>query len=385
MHQEILDKYPSDGRVNFQLQVQERFIDPVEMKVSLAKRRLYRFSDDLLAHVFIEDTEASYLKTGVLPEDTYKALSAYLAALEAGAEPFLPHARLAQEHGFDLEQGLAARLAFEDAQADYQEPKKVLFIIGSPRSGTSHLFNILAYQPQFGYFTDISHFRWPLYNLHHSNGKRHFSSLPPAFFMLDTKSVKLRRDLILPSECEDIFARSIPVYQAVRTHAYVLTDPVLVDEAMLRHNIAKHAGFFHAPYFVAKSPFNSFRIRELAAMCGNRACFLHIHRNGYAASQSIAENGFKYFTQQDSVDDPSVFWARHIEAVLKYAGEVNMRQIAFEELVQNPSGILADIFSWLDIDEQPIAVAGRYADDPRGKPHKKNGLVETFNALLGYK
>lgn len=384
MYQEILSSYPNDKRVNFQPQVQERAIDPVEMRVSLAKRRLYRFSDDLPAHVFIETAEASYLETGRLPEDVNEALSAYLTALETGTESSLPYAGLAQRHSFDLERELAARLAFEDTQTDYQEPKKVLFIVGSPRSGTSHLFNVLAYQPQFGYFTDISHFRWPLFNLHHPNGKRHFSSLHPSFFKLDTKSVKLRRDLILPSECEDIFARSIPVYQAVRTHAYILADPVLADEAILRRNVAKHASFFQTPYFVTKSPFNSFRIRQLVAMYGDRAYFLHIHRNGYAASQSIAENGFKYFTRQDSTDNPAVFWARHIEAVLKYAGEVNMRQIAFEELAQNPAGVLAGIFSWLNIDGQPIAIDSRYRDDSRHGPYKKNELVETFNALLGY-
>lgn len=384
MYPEILTKRPSDERVNFQPQVQERAIDPVEMKASLAKRRLYRFSDDLRSHVFIEAVEASYLETGMLPEDVNNALSVYLTALGAGVKPSLPYVELAQRHSFDLEQGLRARLAFEDTQTDYQEPEKVLFIVGSPRSGTSHLFNLLAYQSQFGYFTDISHFRWPLYNLYHPNGKLYFSSLPTGFFRLDTKSVKLRRDLILPGEGEDIFARSIPVYQTVRTHAYVLTDPALTDEALLRHNIAKHAGFFHAPYFVAKSPFNSFRIRQLAAMYGDRACFLHIHRNGYTASQSIAENDFKYFTQWDGTDDPSVFWARHIEAVLKYIGEVNMKQVAFEDLAQNPAGVLADIFSWLNIYRQPIAVASRYSDDPRHGPYKKNELIETFNALLGY-
>lgn len=41
----------------------------------------------------------------------------------------------------------------------------VVLIVGAPRSGTSHLFNLLARHTGFAYFTTVSCWAWPTYNL----------------------------------------------------------------------------------------------------------------------------------------------------------------------------------------------------------------------------
>jgi hypothetical protein len=44
-------------------------------------------------------------------------------------------------------------------------PSMVLIIVGAPRSGTSHLFNLLAGTGMFAYLTTASCWAWPVRNV----------------------------------------------------------------------------------------------------------------------------------------------------------------------------------------------------------------------------
>lgn len=357
----------------------------LEVQIALAKRRIYRFSDSLVDHVLIEELEKHFLLEKLLSPFTINSIRLYLELMGEGKVSVIPTEEIANREEIDLELGLKKRIEYEKARKISKTHDKVVFIIGSPRSGTSFLYNLLAYQGLFGYFTSVSHFLWPFYCLDHTSGKCHFQTLGSSFFEFDTKPAKLRKNLILPSEGEDIFDRSIRVYNQIRTHQYLLKNTEILDLNILKRNVLKHTNYFKTAYFLSKSPFNTFRISQLAKIFGKNCYFLHLHRNGYCTAASIKSNGFKYFTKEDQRDDPAIFWARHVEAIFKFRGKVKMLDIAYEDLIKNSSRTLQEIFNWLGIDSVPVEIDTHFREDRRlGVKYERNKTIEKYNLLLGY-
>ncbi|MBN1263007.1 MAG: sulfotransferase [Candidatus Pacebacteria bacterium] len=357
----------------------------LEAQIALTKRRIYRFSDSLADHVLVEELENRFLLGEPISPFTKGAIRLFLEARAKGKPYTIPTEEIAIQEKVDLASELKRRIEYEETHRAVRTPDKVVFIIGSPRSGTSFLYNLLAYQGLFGYFTSASHFHWPLYSLDHSTGKHHFQTAGASFFEFDTKPAKLRKDLILPSEGEDILGRGIRVYDQIRTHQYLLKEAKVLDPNVLRLNALKHTAYFDAPCFLSKSPFNTFRILELAEIFGENCFFLHLHRNGYCAAASIEANGFKYFTPEDDRDNPALFWARHVEEALRLKGEVEMMNLAYEDLVADSSHALRGIFDWLGIPTTVREVACHFREDRRlGVKYERNETIEKYNSLLGY-
>ncbi|MFC1790224.1 sulfotransferase [Patescibacteria group bacterium] len=356
-----------------------------EAQIALTKRRIYRFSNSLADHVLVEELESRFLLGEPISPFTKGAIRLFLEARAKGKPDTIPTEEIAIQEKVDLASELKRRIEYEETHRAERTPDKVVFIIGSPRSGTSFLYNLLAYQGLFGYFTSVSHFRWPLYSLDHATGKQHFQTAGTSFFELDTKPAKLRKDLILPSEGEDILDRSVRVYDQIRTHQYLLREAEVVNPNILWINALKHTAYFNAPYFLSKSPFNTFRILELAEIFGENCFFLHLHRNGYCTAASIEANGFKYLTREDHRDDPAIFWARHVEQALKFRDKVKILDLAYEDLIRNSSQALQAIFGWLEIDAVPTQIGTHFQEDRRlGVKYERNETIEKYNLLLGY-
>lgn len=357
----------------------------LEEQLSLARRRIYRFSNSLADHALVEELERRYALTGTISPFSREAIQTFIERMARGGQCSMSTDEIAIREGINVESEIQRRIEYEASHGETKAPAKAVFIVGSPRSGTSFLYNLLAYQGLFSYFTNISHFKWSLYNLNHADNKQHFQVVGDSFFSLDTKPTRLRTDLILPSECEDILDRSVHVYEQMRTHQYLLKEPEIMDPEILRTNVSKHMHHFGSPYFLCKSPFNTFRIAQLVELFGDSCYFLHLHRNGYCAAASIEANGFKYFTATDNRDDPALYWARHIEEVLKFRGEVKMLDVAYDSLAGDSSRTLREIFEWLEIDATPIEVAGHFREDRRAEvQYPRNDLIEKYNLLLGY-
>jgi hypothetical protein len=89
-------------------------------------------------------------------------------------------------------------------------PARIVVIVGAPRSGTSHLFNLLAATGSFAYFTTASCWAWPVRNLHQP-GRRMFTTFSESTVLtVDNKKTRIIPGLVMPGEAEDIWHRAMP-------------------------------------------------------------------------------------------------------------------------------------------------------------------------------
>lgn len=348
-----------------------------------AKLRIYRFDNNLKNHVLIEELEKKVLKNQQPHADTIKYLNYFLKSIKIGKKYLIPTSRISQAENINIDKMLKKRMAFEKKYKKYSRIKKFIFIIGSPRSGTSFLFNLLAYYNQFAYFTNISHFKWPLYNLYKDN-RKFIHEFKNDILNIDTKKLRLRNDIVLPAEGEYLFDRSVKIYNHIKAHEYILINQKIRDKKNLKINIKKHALFFNKKYFLCKSPFNTFRMQTLHKLFRN-SYFIHIYRNGYHVTESIEENGFKYFKKrlEHPINNP---WTQYINHILKHKDKVKLYNIKYEDLIKNHRIIIQSLFTWLNI-KVPTEKIGllKFRDKrKRINLYPKNNLIEKYNSLLGY-
>jgi hypothetical protein len=140
--------------------------------------------------------------------------------MEAGHASHLDVDQVAEDEEIELRQALASRRAW--TSSTQPQPEQVVTIVGAPRSGTSHLFNLMAYSGEFAFMSSVSCWAWPAYGLRHS--RRQLFSRRPAdeIFSCDSKTLRLDERLIVPSEAEDVLQRSLPVYTHLRGHTYLM-------------------------------------------------------------------------------------------------------------------------------------------------------------------
>jgi hypothetical protein len=355
--------------------------------VSLVKRRVYRFSENPSDHALLEEIDNLHLAKGKISARSMELLVKYLNDLDHSSATVLETARLAEAENIDVKAAVRDRVNYE-TQSNYKklEPKKVIFIVGSPRSGTSFLYNLLAFQGNFSYFTNVSHHIWPYYNLKHLVTREHFQTLGKDFFQIDTKETRLMNHIVFPDEAEHVFSRAIPSYTLLRRNQYLLRKPLVKNPEILTSSVQKHVEVFNSDMFLCKSPFNSFRISELAEIFGTRALFIHIYRNGYSAADSIRDNGFKYFTKLDRTDDPAIFWARHIDGILAHRKNVRMYHLSYDKLVANTLQQVNKLFDWLEIPTKRLVLGTRYLRDSRSAiltTNTSNAIIDKYNSLLG--
>jgi thymidylate synthase len=261
--------------------------------LALFRMRALRFAQDEATCALAEQLDER-LACGVAPRpQTARAAERFLDELRAGPTARLDAHRLARTEGIDLDAELAARHAHARRPLRAADPRLVVLVVGAPRSGTSHLLNLLAFQQRFAYLTNVSCWAWPTYHLARTR-KRPFATLGPGIFSADSKRLKLDARLVLPTEGEDVLARAIPCYERLRGHEYRLLPAHVRDPALLMGSLRAHLEHFERSAIVVKSPFNAFRIGELRALLGDAVRIVHIHRDGYAAAASIAANGFAY-------------------------------------------------------------------------------------------
>jgi hypothetical protein len=96
----------------------------------------------------------------------------------------------------------------------------MVVIVGAPRSGASHLFNLLAATGSYSYFTTASCWAWPVRNLRQPE-RRVFTTLGETTVLtVDNKKTRIIPGLVMPGEAEDIWHRAMPVYRHIRDHRY---------------------------------------------------------------------------------------------------------------------------------------------------------------------
>ena len=309
-----------------------------------------------------------------------EALRGLLRAWERGKPLKLPARQIAESEGIDLERGRERRQAHQSGRGPRRLPALAVVIVGAPRSGTSHLQHLLAYQRGFAWLGVGSCWAWPTYTLANGDAQP-IADLPATIFQRDSKALRMSPSIMVPSEAEDLMARSIPCYRHLGGHHYDLRPARIDSVDLLLDAISDHLHHFETDRVVLKSPFSTFRIKELRAAFGRAAQFVHIHRNGYAAAASIAQNGFRYDHGGASASAIES-WAEFTKAAVRQRDQVPMHTISFEDLKDDPAVQLEELLSWLGVDGQIRLPEGQ--PQPRQVDARERvPLVEEVHRLVG--
>lgn len=276
-----------------QLIAQLRTSDPIGVTLALFRTRVYRFSDDLRHYVLAEWLEERFIHGCPPLASTLAYLEACLTSIRATGVPLAFAERIAVDEGFDVTAELDSRATYRPAYREGCEPEQIIFIVGAPRSGTSHLHNLLGYTGRFAYFTTVSCWAWPTRNLD-APGRRLFEECDHSVFDVDNKTTRIIPGLVVPYEAEDLYARAIPTYRHRGGHRYDLQPAMIGNTELLRSAIDAHCHHFGRQAFLTKSPFNSLRIICLENLFRQRARYLHITRPQEEVADSMERNKFHF-------------------------------------------------------------------------------------------
>jgi Sulfotransferase family len=287
-----------------------------------------QFSDDIV--VFIRNAMFAFKNNTTLPD--YQSLIPYF-----------------ESNGFEIQNQLSLRASVSRSS---DKCEKYVHIIGAPRSGTSYLYNLLAFQKVFAYFTCDSHSDWNTYNFNNS-GKVSFENTDIDVLTFDTKRLKLRHDIRLPIEGENIWNQSMPCYNHLGSHKYQLFPCKTIGAKKIENNISSHCAYFDKKYFLSKSPFNAFRTNQLSKL-SVATYFIHIYRDKKEVADSIRRNNFFYKIEDADFLSPDETW----ELFTQYCLQVNKNilKIHYKDLVNNPVNELRKIFDWLNIVKDKLTV-----------------------------
>lgn len=223
-----------------------------------------------------------------------------------------------------------------------------VFIVGSGRSGTTVLYNLLAGHPQLCWFSNLTD-RYPRMPL-----------LPLAHRLLDVPLFgdRMRRNIvqsnrgfpnIRPVEAERIYHRYCGFIED-RESTLADRDPAV--EARFRAQVEKHVRLTGRPRFVTKQTANNQRLDLMMAMFPD-ARVVHIIRDGRAVASSLhhvrwwRDIAIWWYGGKTAADweteghEPIALcarqWLRDTQACRERAGALGERylEVRYEDLVQS--------------------------------------------------
>jgi Phosphotransferase enzyme family/Sulfotransferase family len=323
--------------------------DIIGRDLALFRTRAYRFSNDPRLYVMAEWTEECFLAGRPPSPAVLDFIRGSLNELRTKGRllAFDPAATAAQEFDPQLEIDRRAGHAFTRSVSQ-RAPELFVSIVGAPRSGTSHLVNVLAREQLFAYFTTASCWAWPVWNLHQA-GRHLFTETDTDVLSFDNKRTRIIPSLVMPAEAEDVYARSIPVYRHIAGHRYHLDPAKVGDLDILRGGINAHLKHFGRKRFLTKSPFNSFRIPILEEIWGTKVRYIHIIRDRESAARSIRRNRFEYVVggRLLSAEDA---WSHFVSSVEHDAPPERTLTVTHRQLQTEPEALIRHVLDWLDVD-----------------------------------
>jgi hypothetical protein len=332
---------PAAARILDQLRTPDR----VGRDLALLRTRLYRFSDDLHWYVLAEALE-EHLLAGRQPHpSTIGAVRTCLEQIRRKGSPSAFQGAFAAAENIDIRTALAERAAYMWQQIPLTTPPStVVLIVGAPRSGTSHLYNLLAATGKFAYLTTATCWAWPVRNLHQP-GRQPFTTVGDAVLEVDNKHTRIIPGLIMPGEAEDIWDRAMPVYRHIRGHLYGISSGDATGELRILQAAARaHLAYFQRTVLLAKSPFNSFRIPQIERLWGDAVIYIHIVRDQHEVAYSMRRNHFEFAVDGQLLTAEEA-WSRFVGAVRREAPADRTTTIRHEQLLSNPQQAVALIES----------------------------------------
>lgn len=302
--------------------------------IALLRTRLYRFSSDQRWYVLAESLEENYLAGRHPKSATMTAVRSCLDKVRYDGSPTEFRDDLAATEDIDIDAGLDEREPCTWQHMATATPPRKVVIVGAPRSGTSHLFNLLAATGRFAYFTTASCWTWPVRNLHQP-GRQLFTVLTDLVLTVDNKRTRVIPGLVMPGEAEDIWHRAMPIYRHIRGHRYDINpEPEPGDPRILHAAAHAHLAHFNRAMLLVKSPFNSFRIPLIEQHWGTAARYIHIVRDQHEAADSMRRNHFEFSTGDRPLDSESA-WSLFVNAVRDNAPADRTLVVRHDELLRN--------------------------------------------------
>ena len=267
---------------------------------------------------------------------TINAVRACLKQIRRNDSPSAFQGALATAENIVITTALTERAAYMWQQVPLVTPPSiVVIIVGAPRSGTSHLFNLLAATGKFAYLTTASCWAWPVRNLLQP-GRLPFTDVGDTVLEVDNKRTRIIPGLVMPGEAEDIWHRAMPVYQHIRGHRYETSPEAAAgDVRILQAAAHAHLARFQRTVLLAKSPFSSFRIPQIERLWRNAVRYIHIIRDQHEAADSMRRNHFE-FTANGHLLTAELAWSRFVGSVHRHAPAGRTTTIRHEQLMNNP-------------------------------------------------
>jgi Sulfotransferase family len=310
--------------------------DRVGRDLSLLRSRVYRFSNDLRWNALAESLEEHFLAGRQPQPATLTAVRASLDQIRRDGSTPVFQDYLAEAEDIEVNAALARRVPHMWQQVpSAAPPARVVIIVGAPRSGTSHLFNLLAATGRFAYLTTVSCWAWPTWNLRQP-GRRLFADVGAEVLKVDNKRTRIIPGLIMPGEAEDIWHRAVPVYRHLHGHRYEIGSEVGIgDLGILRAATHAHLAHFQCALLLAKSPFNVFRIPQIEKLWGDAVRYIHIVRDQHEVADSMRRNRFEFVVGGRLLAAEEA-WTRFVGSVQQHAPADRTTTISHEQLMTNP-------------------------------------------------
>lgn len=243
-----------------------------------------------------------------------------------------------------------------------------VFILGSPRSGTTLLYKILSKHNNFAYFTNFS-----LMKYYYKIGRK-LSYLPgytrfERFFLLRPRLTK-RLSMLVGMKPWMVEGFSLWINEMKELNQEILTADDVSEEIASHFQgiMNKYCEVFDKERFLSKDPENSLRIGFFNEIFP-KAHFIHIVRDPRAVVNSLMKfplsgkplDGYwlKFATQEEREEiskKPELSWAFRWrimnEEIWKYRERLNDRylEITYSEFTENQYEMLNKIFEFLDLD-----------------------------------
>lgn len=317
---------------------------PAGQDLALYRTRAYRFTDDVRHYVLAEELEERHIGGSRLTPQLSQYVKDCLDSVRTSGR--LPEFDLAvtDAAGIDVNAGVQERERLRQPGIN-TEPRQVVAIVGAPRSGTSHLYNLLAYHGSFAYFTTVSCWAWPIWNLTRPV-RRLFTEIGEEVFAVDNKNTRLVPSLVMPYEAEDIHARAMPTYRHIAHHRYELHSARLGNVEILTRAVSAHLEHFGLNKLLTKSPFNSLRIPLLERLWGSKIRYLYIVRDRHETADSMRRNHFAFDTAGRSLSAGDA-WTYFNDTIRQDLPGDRHLIVDHAGLRRDPKPILSAIVSWL--------------------------------------
>ncbi len=241
---------------------------------------------------------------------------------------------------------------------------KPIFIIGSPRSGTTVFYKLFMKHPDLAYLTQLSNLFCDapffankiLYNYAANHGSRIVSQKNDIYLL------QWKHHNIDYTEAPNVWWKFHPKSRNDYLDSTNLRDE---EKKFYRLYLQKHLLLFNKKRFVSKKPSNSLRILYLNEIFPD-AIFIHILRDGRAVAASLLERKKRFgkffgtsppllesIKAEDDISHCGLQWQGIIRSINDDSTKLKPGQfltIKYEDFINDWREILMSVFQFCDLD-----------------------------------